>query len=392
MAEPPKKNAPKTFDIHRTLPTQRQRVPVHRPVTASRHAEVPPESVNPPKKASDKPKRSIKKKVALLLLILVAIVLALAIFIGVWDERNISAASKTMFGSSNLVALTRGGSLKTDADGRVNVLIVGYSADDAGHQGAQLTDSILLLSMNPAKHTGYMLSIPRDLYVSIPGNGYGKINEVYEDGGMGLLEQVVDSDFGVNINYYAIIDYTAVKDVVNALGGVTLNIHNQDSCGLYDGNIDYTTGGPLVDLSNGTHTLTGEQALDLTRARGDPPYPSCGYENSDYTRTQNQRLVFAAIKAKLNWKLVLDPRKNSQILNATADNVKTDVPISAVRPLFGLFNAIPSSKLQSLSLNSLNGQDMLQSYITYYGQDALVPAAGSTDFSQIQQAIQSLNK
>jgi len=403
MAEPPKKNAPKTFDIHRTLPTQRQRVPVHRPVTASRHAEVPPESVNPPKKASDKPKRSIKKKVALLLLILVAIVLALAIFIGVWDERNISAASKTMFGSSNLVALTRGGSLKTDADGRVNVLIVGYSADDAGHQGAQLTDSILLLSMNPAKHTGYMLSIPRDLYVDLGSNNclsgaqYCKINEAYEDGGMSLLEQTVDTDLDVSINYYAIIDYTAVRDIVNALGGITVTINSPDGR-LYDPNRDYTTHTPLVDLANGSHRLNGEQALDLTRARGDTdalPYGSplpIGFAQSDYQRVADQRLVFQAIKAKLNWKLMLDPRQNSQILNALAANIKTDLKIGEARPLFGLFNSIPTAQLQSLSLNKLNGQTLLESYDSYYAGDTQSPTAGVGDYSQIQQAIQSLNK
>ena len=236
-----------------------------------------------------------------------------------------------------------------------------------------------------------MLSIPRDLYIAIPGNGYSKINEVYEDGGMELLERVVDSDLGVNVNYYAIIDYTAVRDVVNALDGINVNINSPDGK-LFDPNTDYATGGPLVDLTNGNHTLNGRQALDLTRARGDPSAfgDSIGFEQSDFQRTADQRLVFSAIKAKLNWKLLLDPRQNSQILNALASNIKTDIQISEVRPLFGLFNGIPNADLQSLSLNKINGQNLLQSYITYYGQDALVPAAGPTDFSQIQQTIQQL--
>ena len=390
MATPRKKNAPASFDIHRTLPAQRNRLPIHRPQTSATSAhQLPQEPIKPSKQPAPKRRRSIGKKISLFLILLLLAALAFSIFIGIWDGRNIAAASKKMFGSSNLVSLARGGSLKTDSNSRVNVLIVGYSADQPGHQGADLTDSILLLSMNRADHTGYMLSIPRDLYVAIPGNGYGKINSAYEDGGMSLLEQIVGNDFGISINYYAIIDYSAVRDIVNALNGIAVKIQSSDSCGLYDGNIDYATGKPLVDLANGVHTLSGEQALDLTRARGDPPYPSCGYENSDYTRTQNQRLVFAAIKAKLNWKLVLDPRKNSQILNAVADNIKTDLQIAQARPLFGLFNSIPSSKLRSVSLNSYNGQDYYTG--TYYDGDTVSPAAGAADFSQIQAAVQQLD-
>ena len=316
--------------------------------------------------------------------------LTLCIFIGVWDARNISAASQKMFGSSNLLNLARGGPLKTASNGRVNILIVGYSADDPGHPGAQLTDSILLLSMSPAKHSGYLLSIPRDLYVAIPGNGYGKINEVYQDGGMSLLEQVVGNDFATTINYYAIIDYTAVKAIVNALGGITVNIQSPDPRGLYDPNINTQDGGPLK-LSNGPQTLDGQTALNLTRARGDA-VDSYGFPQSDFDRTQHQRQVFQAIKDKLNWKLILDPRKNNRILTALATNIKTDIQVGDARPLFGLFSSIPNAQLQSLSLNKLGGKDMLQSYMTYYGQDALVPAAGPTDYSQIDQALQQYDQ
>src|SRR5665213_1561264 len=97
--------------------------------------------------------------------------------------------------------------------------------------------SIILLSMNTTSKTGYMLSIPRDLYVNIPGFGYAKINEAYQDGGIGLLEQVVSSDFQVPIDYYALINYASVRDTVNALGGITVNIASQDPRGLYDPNI-----------------------------------------------------------------------------------------------------------------------------------------------------------
>jgi len=318
------------------------------------------------------------------------VILAAVILLGVWDARNISSASSKLFGSGNLMSLLRPSGLKGAADGRVNVLLVGYSVDDPGHPGATLTDSIILLSMSTVSKTGYMLSIPRDLYVKIPGNGYAKINETYQDGGINLLEQVVSSDLQIPIDYYAIINYTSVKDTVNALGGITVNIQSQDPRGLYDPNISPVDGGPLK-LANGPQLLDGQTALNLTRARGDA-YGSYGFAQADFDRTQHQRQVLTAIKQKLSWKLILNPRKNSQILNAVADNVKTDVTADEARPLFGLFNSIPSANLQSLSLRDLNGHNYLDSYTTVYGQSALVPLAGINDYSQIQAALSSFSQ
>ena len=374
----------KAFDIHRNLPPK---------PSAIQPAKLKGKQKSQPAKTEqDQQKRrrlGFKKIVALALLILLIFVL----IIGIWDARNISSATGKLFGSNNVLGLLNINSLKTDGNGRVNVLVVGYSADDPGHAGADLTDSILVVSMNPANHTGYMLSIPRDLYVDIPGNGHAKINEAYQDGGMGLLEQVIENDFQIQTDYYMIVDYSAVRDIVNSLGGITVTINSPDGR-LYDPNKDWSTGGPLVDLTNGTHTLSGEQALDLTRARGDASQYgyAVGFESSDFQRTADQRLVFTAIKSRLNWKLMLDPRKNGQILNAIATNVKTDAQISDARPLFGLFNSIPTAQLQSLSLRMLGGKNYLSSYTTATGQSALIPAAGIDDYSQIDSALARLGQ
>jgi LCP family protein required for cell wall assembly len=301
MARPKKTN--RAIQTGRSLPTKFSTYsPGHKTLSAAE-----PSVKELPRKPS------WGKHIAKLLLVFLLALLGAAIVIGVWDARNLSRASQKMFGSGNIFSLINSGALKTGSDGRVNVLVAGYSADDPGHAGANLTDSIMLISMNPANHSGYMLSIPRDLYVKIPGNGYGKINEAYLDGGMGLLVQIAETDFGVQIGYYALMNYASVRDTVNALGGINVTIASPDGK-LYDPNRDYSTHGPLVDLSNGAHQLNGEQALDLTRARGDPsPYGyAIGFEQADFQRTADQRQVFAAIKSKLNWKLVLDPRKTAK--------------------------------------------------------------------------------
>jgi LCP family protein required for cell wall assembly len=339
------------------------------------------------------PRRKIFSFLIWSVLIIFIVCLAAAITLAVWDARNISGASRKLFGSGSITSLLSGGDLQTDSNGRVNVLVAGYSADDPGHAGAKLTDSIMVISMNPDSKTGYMLSIPRDLYVAIPGNGYGKINEAYQDGGMPLLTQVAQKITGYQIPYYALVNYAAVRGIVDAVGGIDVTINSPDGR-LYDPNKDYTTGGPLVDLSNGTHHLNGQQALDLSRARGDTdplPYYSpqpIGFAQSDFQRAADQHLIFSAIKAKLNWKLILNPRKNSQILNAIADNVKTNIQVSEARPLFSLFNDIPNEKLKSLSMRDLNGHNYLAS--TYYEGSTLTPAAGLDDYSQIQSSLSQI--
>jgi len=344
--------------------------------------------------AFEKPSKSAGRKIAGVLLIIFLTALAAMVFLAAWDARNISAASQKIFGSGNIFELLTTSGAKTTENGRTNILLIGYSIDDPGHPAATLTDSIILMSLRSADKTGYMLSIPRDLYVDIPGYGYGKINEAYRDGGAPLLESIVSQKFGQPINYYALIDYAAVRQTVDALGGITVDIHSKDPRGLFDPNISPADGGPLK-LSNGPQILDGQTALNLTRARGDPcgcGQIAYGFAQSDFDRTQNQRQVLTAIKDKLNWKLILTPWKNQRILQAASSNVKTDIKASEIRSLFGSFNSIPSNKLQSLSLRDLNGTNYLSSYTTPYGQSALIPSDGISDYSSIQNALAQLSQ
>ncbi|MBX4190596.1 LCP family protein [Candidatus Saccharibacteria bacterium] len=334
-----------------------------------------------------KPAKKLFKRFIIIFLLMLIIASA---FIFAWDARNISTASQKLFGSGSLFDLLGGGSAKGSERGRINILLVGYSIDDPGHPGANLTDSIILLSMNLNENNGYMLSIPRDLYVNIPSHGYAKINEAYTDGSINLLEQIISTNFQTPIDYYALINYATVRETVSALGGITVNINSRDPRGLYDPNISPVDGGPL-NLSNGQQSLDGQTALNLTRARGDA-YGSYGFAQADFDRTQHQRLVLTAIKAKLNWKLILNPVKNQQILNAVANNVRTDIKAYEVRSIFGTFNSIPQSNLKSLSLRDFNGTNYLSSYQTPYGQSALIPAAGLNDYSAINAALTQLNQ
>jgi len=333
----------------------------------------------------------------------------LVLLTGGWMGWKIFHDTNKVFGSnSNLLGFLSAAPLKCEGTGRCNIILAGNSADDPGHDGANLTDSIMIVSYDFKNHTSFMLSVPRDLYVNIPGNGYAKINEAYPDGqaehfsepgyangGMGLLEKTVSQDFGVPISYYALIDYSALKDAVNAVGGINVNIQSEDPRGLYDPSVDWSTHGPLVKLSNGPHTLTGEQALDLARARGDT-YGSYGFAASDFQRTQDQRMMMLALKEKVTTSSVLaNPVKLGELFDAFGNNVHTDLSTGNIRRLYDVSKQINTGSIKSEGLNDVTiaGQkdvNLLRSYTTSTGESALIPAAGLGDYSQIQLYIKQL--
>lgn len=329
-------------------------------------------------------------------------IIILIVIIGGFLGGRLAYELHKLFGG-NIFSVFTTTKLKGEDVGRVNILLAGNSSDDPGHSGANLTDSIMLISIDTKNNKAFLMSIPRDLWVHIPNDGHAKINSAYvygqnngysssgyPTGGMGELEQIVSQDLGVKINYYALVDYSALRDSVNEVGGVTVNIQSSDPRGLYDPSIDYATHGPLVRLTNGPHVLNGEQALDLARARGDS-YGSYGFAQSDFERTQNQRMLLVALKDKVTTAgVIANPAKLNGLFSAIGNNVKTDFSLSEVHRLYDISKLINGSAIQSVGLNQANGKNLLASYQAPDGESALVPAAGADNYSAIQAYIRQL--
>lgn len=310
--------------------------------------------------------------------------------------------SSAAFGG-NILGFLHPTKLNGEDQGRVNILLTGVSTDDPGHQGADLTDSIMIVSLDTKNNRAQLISIPRDLWVQIPGYGYSKINaaNAFGDtnhfseaglppGGMGLLEKVLTTDLQIPIQYYAKINYAAIKDAVNAVGGIDFTVKSCSSRGLYDPSIDWSTHGPLVNLSNGTHHLDGEQALDLARARGDA-YGSYGFCGSDFDRTNNQRQMLIALSKKASSMSTLsNPVTLGNLLDTIGKNVKTNFKPSEVSRLYALSKRIDSKNIQSIGFNDADGQDLLSNYTTTDGESALIPAAGIGNYGQIQLFLHKL--
>ena len=325
--------------------------------------------------------------------------LGLLIVLFIWFGGRMLYNAQRIFGGS-IFSFFSNTKLKGEDSGRVNILLAGNSSDDLGHQGGQLTDSIMILSIDTRNNKAFMLSVPRDLYVDIGRSGYGKINSAYvvgeqnkfsypgyAKGGMGQLEQIIENKFGLKMHYFALVNYNALKEAVDSVGGIDVVINSKDPRGLYDPNIDWTNRKPLVKLTNGPHRLNGQQALNLARARGDA-YNSYGFAGSDFDRTSNQRMMLLALKNKATSSSVLaNPAKLADLSDAIGKNVSTDLKASQLKRLYTLTKKIDSGNVKSLSLNEANGKQLLKSYTAPGGQSTLIPALGLNDYTDIQSFI-----
>ncbi len=330
--------------------------------------------------------------------LVLVITLTAIITIGGWVGWKVYASASRITGNKNPLSLVSAFSpvdLK-EVNGRTNILLAGYSKDDPGHSGAELTDSIMILSMNQSTKSAVVISVPRDLYVNVPSYGYSKINAAYEygesdnfseagyaNGGMGLLEKTIKQTLGVDISYYGLINYTAFKSAVDAVGGITITISSSNPRGIYDSN----TG---IKFANGSVTLDGQTALNLARSRGDSYY-SYGFPNSDFDRTKYQQAMLLALKGKAsNASVIANPLKIGELADSVGDNVKTNMQINEMETLYSVMKDVNDNNIETITLNNIEGTNLLIDYRTLNGQSALIPALGLNNFSAIDNAIDNL--
>ncbi len=179
-----------------------------------------------------------------------------------------------------------------DGAGRVNVLIMGLDYRDWESGEVPRTDTMILFTLDPVHNTAGMLSIPRDMWVNIPGFDYAKINtayylgEIYKmpGGGPGLAVKTVEQFLGVPINYYAQIDFYSFIKFIDALGGLDINIPEEIL-------VDPLGPGNTIMLYPGVQTLDGATTLAFARNRH--------VEGDDFTRASNQQLVIMEMRRQI---------------------------------------------------------------------------------------------
>ncbi|MFP3391426.1 LCP family protein [Brevibacillus sp. SIMBA_040] len=169
-----------------------------------------------------------------------------------------------------------------DGKERVNILLMGVDRRGMKNNGLPRSDSMMLVSVDPLTKRYDLFSILRDTYVDIPGNGSSRINSAIVDGGPELAMKTVSQFTGLPVDRYVITDFEGFKALIDAVGGVELDVeknmyyHDPTDKGVYD-----------IHLKKGLQQLDGNKALQYVRFRHDA--------TSDYTRTERQRKLLAAI-------------------------------------------------------------------------------------------------
>ena len=215
-------------------------------------------------------------------------------------QRTIQLPSGTSTSSS-------GGSTTTadpDKGQAVDVLLLGSDSRDAD-AGDGRSDTIMLLHLDADRKHAYLISFPRDMWVSVPGHGTTKINAAYSYGGSKLMAQTVNRLTGIEIDHAAIVDFSGFADLTAAVGGVTVT--NTQA---------FRTHG--YDYPKGKIKISGKKALWFVRDRHD-------LADGDFDRAANQRKVVKALAAKIASPSTLaSPSRLSGVIKTVSKYVTVD--------------------------------------------------------------------
>lgn len=227
-----------------------------------------------------------------------------------------------------------------------NILLIGLDKEDGG---ISRSDTMMLLSIDKENKTLKLTSFLRDLWVSIPENGEAKLNASYAYGGPQLTVDTIESNFGIDIDHFVLVDFEMFEEIIDSLGGVTVDITENEA--------KFLRNNTRVKVPAGENTLNGEYALIYARIRK---------LDSDFQRTQRQRKVISAIieKAKKT-----NPVKLANMLSDIMPLIETDIePMEMTNLAFSAIKYIQYDidQLQVPADNAYSSQMI-------YGQSALVP-------------------
>ena len=271
--------------------------------------------------------------------------------------------------------------LKGEEDGRINVLLMGKAGK--GKPGENLTDTIMIMSIDAKNKKIALLSLPRDFYANIPGTSYyTKINSIYQYGISNKVEaqpikKTVEEITGTPIHYFMILNFDGFKKIIDDFGGVNVTVERDIYDSTYPGpNYSYET----FELKKGTYLLNGETALKYVRERHDDP-------EGDFGRAKRQQQVMQSAKNKaFSLKTFLNPITLNNILTDLGDNIKTDIGLDEIEEFINLSKKCDTQNITNVVVDAWKKDSILKvSHVFAGGVQAfvLVPRVGN--YSEIQE-------
>ena len=322
----------------------------------------------------------------------IALIVILVLLLGggavllIWGDAIISRLTNGNSGIWDTIAavVSEEVPFETDENGRTNVLVFGTEGYDmngtvAGgqHDGAQLTDSIMVVSFDQETKDVAMVSLPRDLKVG--ACMVGKINEVFscnnadgtnEEAGALALAETVEEVLGLQIQYWAHVNWASLIEIVDTLGGITVTFDEDIYDPGYTG-VSATAGVPI--------TLNGEQALAFARARH-------GTQGGDFTRGNTQQKIVMAIVQK-----VIDNgvgvTEAFSLLNILGDNLRTNFSAENIKSGVKLASGFEVGAMRQIKLVDYENQVYYLTTPTINGISYVTPTAGDGNYSEIQELV-----
>jgi LCP family protein required for cell wall assembly len=239
-----------------------------------------------------------------------------------------------------------------DSKQRVNILLLGSDNDQKFRPDALLSQTMIVVSIDPGHHAVTLLSLPRDLWVEIPGHASAKIDYAYALGGTPLARATVEKAFKIPIHYYAWIGLNGLVRVIDRVGGVDVDVLHP----VLDDNYpdDFNASGygtERVYLAAGPQHLDGRRALQYVRSRH-------GDLLSDLGRSVRQQQVLLAMQRQIaGMDLVTAIPTLAKDLNG---HLKSDLDLARLTQL-------------AFFMRGLGPQDVHQAFITAYVRDAVAP-------------------
>jgi len=249
---------------------------------------------------------------------------------------------------------------------RVNILLLGTDKREGEH-GPWRTDTMILGTIDPESKTAGMLSIPRDLWVPVPGYDENRINSAnfigdrdkYPGGGPALAIKTVEYNFGVPVHYYVLVDFDGFEKIIDTIGGIDVNVERSLHDEQYpDPSPDNPNRVRTVHFEAGLQHMDGKAALEYARSRK---------STSDFDRSHRQMQIILAVREQA-LRLNLIPRV-PELIVTLADTVQTSLQPGNIITLARWAGEIERESLRSVVID----YNMTVEHVTPTGAWVLLP-------------------